>query len=131
MFLLYFSSKLQNGGPALATALAGYFNFFMLFAVFRLRHGRMGTMEILVSLFKIAVCSGLMGGLCWVMLRFSGFFSYPHFWQQLAVFTGMIVAATLVYLGLSWLLRCPEIEEVYGIAIRREGAQAGPPTMMG
>jgi hypothetical protein len=37
----------------------------------------------------------------------------------------MIGGATLAYLGLAWVFRCPEIHEVYGIAFRREGAEPG------
>jgi putative peptidoglycan lipid II flippase len=61
LFLEYFFKRFQNGGPALATSLAGYFNFLMLFVTFRLRFGRLGTFDILGSMAKILVCSGLMG----------------------------------------------------------------------
>jgi hypothetical protein len=44
---------------------------------------------------------------------------------QLTVFTGMILGATLLYVGLTWIFRCPEIEEVYGVAMRRPGAAEG------
>ncbi len=128
LFLVSFFQTFRNGGPAFATSLAGYFNFLMLFVIFRLRFGRLGTLEILGSMAKIAVCSGIMGVLCWVMLRLSRFSSYERFLPQLGVFTALIAGATAVYLGLAWVFRCPEIEEVYGIAVRRE---AGPPAMMG
>ncbi len=127
IFLVYFLKKLQNGAPALATALAGYVNFMTLFAILRLRFGRLDTFDILGSMAKILACSGLMGALCWVGLRFLRFSSYTHFLPQLGIFTALIIGATVVYLALAWLLRCPEIEEVYGIALRRE---AGPPVMM-
>jgi hypothetical protein len=38
---------------------------------------------------------------------------------QLSVFAGLIVGATILYLALAWLFRCREVEEVYGIALRR------------
>ena len=127
LFLVTFFQTFRNGGPAFATSLAAYFNFLMLFVIFRLRFGRLGTFEILGSLAKIAVCSGIMGVLSWVMLGLSHFSSYERFLPQLGVFTALIVGATAVYLGLAWVFRCPEIEEVYGIALRRE---PGPPPMM-
>ena len=129
LFLAYFFKTFQNGGPALATSLAGYFNFFMLFVIFRLRFGRLGTFEILGSMARIAVCSGLMGTACWVMLKFSRFSGYPSFVAQLCIFIALILVATLIYLGLAWLFRCHEIEEVYGIALRRERGEAGPQTL--
>jgi peptidoglycan biosynthesis protein MviN/MurJ (putative lipid II flippase) len=79
---------------------------------------------------KIAVCSAIMGVICWVLLRFSRFSSYHHFLPQLGVFTALILVATAVYLVLAWAFRCPEIEEVYGIAMRRERLETGPPAMM-
>jgi len=45
------------------------------------------------------------------------------FFTQLMVFIGLIGGATLLYIGLTWIFRCPEIEEVYGIAMRRETAE--------
>jgi hypothetical protein len=41
------------------------------------------------------------------------------------VFIAMISAATLIYIGLTCIFKCPEIEEVYGIAMRRPGATEG------
>jgi hypothetical protein len=38
------------------------------------------------------------------------------------VFIAMITGATLLYIGLTYVFKCPEIEEVYGIAMRRPGA---------
>jgi len=43
----------------------------------------------------------------------------------LLVFIGVLSGATVLYIGLTWLFRCPEIEEVYGIATRRPGAAEG------
>lgn len=131
IFLFYFFAKFKNGGPALASALAGYFNVLVLFVVFRLRFGRLGTWEILASVGKIAVCSGLMGAMCWSALRYSQFDSIEHLLTRLSVFVALIGGATLSYLGLAWLMRCDEISEVYGIAFHRDRAQAGKMGLMG
>jgi putative peptidoglycan lipid II flippase len=131
IFLFYFFSKLKNGGPALASALAGYFNVFTLFVIFRLRFGRLGTWSIASSLAKIAVCAGAMGAVCWTALRYSQFDSITPFLMRLVVFVALIGAATLTYLGLAWALRCTEISEVYGIAFRSAGAEAGKPGVTG
>jgi putative peptidoglycan lipid II flippase len=124
IFLFYFFPKLRNGGPALASALAAYFNVLVLFVVFRLRFGRLGTREILASMGKIAVCSAAMGAVCWTALRYSRFDTIDHFATRLVVFVAMIAGATLTYLGLAWVLRCDEIHEVYGIAFRRDPAES-------
>lgn len=122
VFLKSFFQTFYNGGPALATSLAAYFNFFSLFIIFRRRFGRLGTLEILASMVKVTLCSAAMGGLCWAMLRYSGFADYESLWLRIVVFTLMIVLATVFFVGLAWVIRCAEVEEVYGIATRREVA---------
>ncbi len=129
LFLVTFFKTFQNGGPALATALAAYFNFLALFLIFRWRFGHLGTMEILGSFFKVCACSGIMGGSTWLFLRYSHFAEQPRFLLQLLTFIGLITSATVIYLLLAWMFRCPEIEEVYGIALRRDQGPALPPGM--
>jgi putative peptidoglycan lipid II flippase len=125
IFLKSFFQTFQNGGPAFATSIAAYFNFAALFVVFRQRFGRLGTFSILYSMAKIAVSSALMGVLCWAMVRFSGFESYKRFLPQLALFVGMITLATIVYIAITWVFRCPEVEEVWGVARRKESVVPG------
>ncbi len=131
VFLFYFFAKLKNGGPALASALAGYFNVFALFVIFRLRFGSLGTREIAASLAKIAVCAAAMGVVCWGALRYSQFDSIAHFFPRLVVFVALIASATLTYLGLAWVMRCAEISEVYGIAFHTSGGEPGKPGITG
>lgn len=131
VFLFYFFAKLKNGGPALASAMAGYFNVFILFVVFRLRFGRLGTRDIAASLAKIAVCASAMGVVCWGALQYSRFDSIEHFLPRLVVFIALIAGATLTYLGVAWALRCDEISEVYGIAFHSAGAAPAKPGIPG
>lgn len=119
VFIEFFFRRVQNGGPALATALACFFDFFALFIIFRLRYGALGTIEILKSFAKIALCSGFMGVACWFGTHYTGFTIHSRFLIQLLVFAGLIVGSTILYLLLAWMFRCHEIEEVYGIATRR------------
>lgn len=125
VFLFYFFGKLKNGGPALASALAGYFNVFILFVIFRLRFGRLGTRDVAASLIKIAICASIMGIVCWSALQYSEFDSIVDFGPRLLVFIGLIASATLTYLGIAWVLRCTEISEVYGIAFHTSEAAPG------
>jgi putative peptidoglycan lipid II flippase len=131
IFLFYFFPRVQNGGPALASVLASYFNVGILFIIFRLRFGRLGTWEILGSIGKIAVCSAIMGALCWTALWYSQFRLIENFLPRLAVFVALIGGATLLYLGLAWAFKCDEIQEVYGIAFRTEVAGAGKTGLLG
>jgi putative peptidoglycan lipid II flippase len=126
LFLKSFFKTFENGGPALATSIAAYFNFFMLFVVFRQRFGRLGTFAILHSMFKIGVGSAAMGVLCWAMVRFSHFEQQTRFVPRLALFAGILTVATVAYIAFTWLVRCPEVEEVWGVARR-----AGPTPISG
>ena len=126
LFLKSLFGTFQNGGPALATSLAAYFNFLMLYIVFRQRFGRVGTFAILQSLFKVGVASLGMGVMSWGLLRLSHFEQQTRFFPRLALFTGILTFATVSYVGITWLLQCPEVEEVWGIAKR-----AGPRPLTG
>jgi len=119
----YLYARFQNGGPAVATVLATLFDFFTLFFIFRLRYGALGSIEILRSISKITLCSALMGAGCMIANYYARYTIQSAFFTQLMVFIGLIGGATLLYIGLTWVFRCPEIEEVYGIATRREPAE--------
>jgi putative peptidoglycan lipid II flippase len=119
VFLQFFFKRVQNGGPALATAIACFFDFFALFVIFRLRYGALGTLEILRSFSKIFLCSGIMGVACWLGNHYTEFTMHSRFLVQLSIFSALLVGATALYLGLAWIFRCSEIEEIYGIALRR------------
>jgi putative peptidoglycan lipid II flippase len=111
--------RVQNGGPALATGLACYFDFFALFLIFRLRYGKLGIREILASFARIALCSAIMGVACWFGAYYTRFSIHSRFPVQLLVFAGLLGGATVLYLALAWIFRCHEMEEIYGIATRR------------
>ncbi len=126
LFMKTFFQTFLNGGPALATSLAAYFNFLALFWVFRQRFGRLGTLTALVSVLKVCVCSALMGGLCYAMLRFSGFAGMESVLGRVGVFTLILVVATAAYIWMAWLFKCEEVHEVYGIVQRGERQSSEP-----
>ena len=90
-----------------------------LFFIFRMRYGAIGGRQILQSFTKIALCSAIMGLACWLGMHYTEFTRHSRFLVQLMTFLALIVGATALYLGLAWLFRCHEIEEIYGIATRR------------
>ncbi len=123
IFLEVFFKRFQNGGPALATVLATIFDFFTLFFIFRLRYGALGSFAIFRSIAKIFSCSALMGVGCMIANHYANRTIHSAFFIQLLVFIGLIGGATLLYISLTWAFKCPEIEEVYGIATRGEPAE--------
>ena len=120
LFLRWFFPIFRNGGPALATVIAAYFNFFVLFAIFRLRFGKLGTLDILTSLARSSMSAAIMGTLCWMALRVSGFDAYTNFLPRLGLFAALLAGATAIYLVLAWAMRCGELSEIYGIAVHGE-----------
>ncbi len=123
VFLHFLFKRFQNGGPALATVLASLFDFFTLFFIFRLRYGALGSVQLFRSIGKISLCAALMGVACMIGNHYADYTRHSAFFTQLMVFIALIGGATLLYIGLTWVFRCPEIEEVYGIATRRETAE--------
>ncbi len=122
IFLDFFFRRFQNGGPALATAISCYFDFFALFAVFRLRYGALGTMQVFRSFARIGMCSLVMGVFCWFGARYTEFTIHSQFYVQLLIFGALISGATVIYLAMAWIFKLHEIEEVYGIALRNRPA---------
>jgi putative peptidoglycan lipid II flippase len=119
VFLRYLFDYVQNGGPALATAIACYMDFFALIVIFRLRFGPIGGKQIFNSFAKIALCSAIMGVAAWFGMHYTEFTMHSRFIVQLLTFLALLGGATLLYLGAAWLFRCHELEEIYGIATRR------------
>src|SRR5207253_5936334 len=93
LFLQFFFKRFQNGGPALATALATFFDFFALLIIFRLRYGSMGMTEAMRSFAKISLCSAIMAAACWVGTRYTAFTVHSRFLVQLVVFAGLLTGA--------------------------------------
>src|SRR5258706_1222066 len=90
VFLEFFFKRVQNGGPALATALACYFYVFALFFSFGVSFGPMGIREILKSFSKIFLCSAIMGAACWFGLRYTEATVHSVQGVEVCVFFGLI-----------------------------------------
>jgi len=60
LFINLFITKLQHGSIPLASSLSSYINFLLLFIILKIRRGRLGTTDILASLFKILLASLMM-----------------------------------------------------------------------
>ena len=128
MFLLLLYRYLSNGGPALASSLAAYFNFALLFFVFRGRFGKLDVPGFLASFAKIAVSTLVMAGVSYECLRLSNFESFGHFVSQAGLLVLLIVVPVGVYFAAAWVLRCEELGEFLLLLRRRE---RGEPAVAG
>ncbi|HTX14338.1 MAG TPA: murein biosynthesis integral membrane protein MurJ [Candidatus Baltobacteraceae bacterium] len=124
IFLLFFYRSLSNGGPALASSLTAYFNFAALFLLFRKRYGPLGASGVVASLIKIAMCAVVMAAISYFGLRIAGVSSAGHWLTQAALLMAVILASTLAYFGLAWLLRCEELREFWQLLRRTEAGTA-------
>ncbi len=121
LFLLFFLRYLSNGSPALASSLAAYFNFVLLFAIFRKRHGRLGARGLAASLSKMAACAVAMAAVCYGALKMSHFAGVNDFLRQAALLAGIIAVSSGIYFALAWLLRCEELNEFFLLLRRADG----------
>ena len=120
VLLFAFSRYLWNASPALASSLAAYFNFALLFYIFRGRYGAMGARGIISSVSKMAICAAVMAGACLAALRYSDFANMGHVLSRAGLLAAMILGSIAVYFGLAWILRCEELPELFLMLRRAE-----------
>jgi putative peptidoglycan lipid II flippase len=119
---------LLNGGPALATSLAGVLNSVILFKIFTDRHGDIGWTHLSAALGRILTASAGMGAIVWATLHIASFSTRHALWWRAMLLAFVLALATGVYFGLAWLLHCEELSDIYGIARRRKAEV--PPVAM-
>lgn len=110
-FLYFLFRYLANGTPALASSLTAYFNFVLLFMIFRKRYGRLGARSIAASLGKMAWPAAAMGSVCFGFSRYSNFESIPALGTRACLLAAIILISVGTYFGLARLLRCEELPE--------------------
>ncbi|MBZ5501587.1 MAG: murein biosynthesis integral membrane protein MurJ [Acidobacteriia bacterium] len=120
LFLLFFFRVLSNGGPALASSLAAYFNFGLLFFLFRRRYGCLGGRAWIGPLGKMLVCAAAMAAVAFAGLRLWPFAAAGHLLPQAGLLAAMILAAVAVYFGLARLLHCEALSELFLLLRRAE-----------
>jgi putative peptidoglycan lipid II flippase len=123
-FLLFAFRYLSNGSPALASSLAAYFDFALLFFFFRKRYGSLGFRGVAASLGKMGLCAVAMAAITYASLHAANFEGARHVLAQAAMLAGTIAASVAVYLGLAWLLRCEELFEFLLLVRRADPAAA-------
>jgi len=110
---------LAHGGLALATSLASMLNFGLLIWALRKRLGPLGLQSVVRSVALSVICAVIMGLVVWYL----GSVVIPDVSVGLkGLFFGLfgcILAGILVYTGLSYLFKSPELGAVLEIAGKR------------
>lgn len=123
VFLLFLFRSLSNGSPALASSLAAYANFILLFLVFRRRYGQLGARGLIGSLAKMAACAAAMAAAIGGAMHFAHFEDVQHLIARIGLLAAVVLISTGVYFGLAWLLRCEELSE-FLLLLRRAEPEA-------
>jgi len=126
LFLLFLFRYLKNGTPALASSISAYFNFAMLFLIFRKRYGRLGATGIGLSLGKMLACATVMAAVCFAALRAVSFGAIPHVIAQAGALAALIAVSVGAYFFVARLLRCEELPEFLLLLRRGEPAVVAP-----
>jgi putative peptidoglycan lipid II flippase len=106
-----FIRPLRNGGPALATSLAAYFNSISLLIIFYRRHGSFSVRGIIHSIWKFIGGSLALGVVTYTLIHWPGFYA-GHTSQKVIALGTTIAAATLTYFAVASLLNSRELAEL-------------------
>jgi putative peptidoglycan lipid II flippase len=106
---------MRHGGLALATSLASGVNLLLLILALKKRLGRIGGRDILRSAGKSATAAVLMGIIIVVATQRIWQPGTWGIWGLLASVFGAVSGGAVLYLGLAYLFRCPEVVTVMDI----------------
>jgi putative peptidoglycan lipid II flippase len=110
LFSVVLMGPLKHGGLALALSLTSVLHFLLLLMYLRRKIGRLGMRAALPSLAKIVFASLIMGGVCYCICSQVNWLTPGDFYKKIVWLAGAIGSGALVFFGLCFLLRCPELE---------------------
>jgi len=119
-FNFAFIRPLRNGGPALATSLAAFVNALSLFLIFHKRYGAFGVREIARSLVKFIGGSVALGAVCYIVIRWPGFYAGSTL-QKAAALAVTIAAGAATYFAVASVWGSRELAELR--QVRRETSE--------
>jgi putative peptidoglycan lipid II flippase len=108
-FSLLLMGPLQHGGLALAVSLSSAVNLALLLVLLRKKIGALGLKAALRSGGKVLLASLGMAAFCLVFLVRTGWLTGETGGTLVFHLGAVIGGSALVFLALSWLLRCPEV----------------------
>ncbi len=98
-----FIRPLENGGPALATSAAAFFNSFSLLAIFYRRYGSFGVWDILRSALKAGIASLALGFVVYVLIHWPGFYTGRMTHKAIALAAAILAGTATYFAGASFL----------------------------
>jgi putative peptidoglycan lipid II flippase len=116
-FSFLLMNPLRAGGIALALSIASVCNFVVLFYMLERKIGRIEKKRILMSAFKSAFCSAVMGLLVWF---FIGYFDFSRliFVQRLGVLAAAVILGIGAYILLNLLFGGSDLKSLRKIFSR-------------
>jgi len=111
---------LKHSGLALANALSSMLNFMMLMLLLRKKLQRVEGRRILRSFLKSAFASAVMGVLAWAVLRQPMWTMHGDTGLKAALMLGVIAGSALLYVILSRILGCEELDFIVSRFMNKE-----------
>jgi putative peptidoglycan lipid II flippase len=112
---------LQHVGIALALSAANAAQLGALLLLLRRRAGLLGMRSVLGSVARTALGCAAMGAAAWGTAKLGRWELGGNDPRNLLVFVAALLAAAIVYLGLAYLVRAPELDDVLGALRKRLG----------
>lgn len=109
---------MKHNGLALALSLASALNLGLLTIALRKRLGALGWRRIAISIGKSGVCAALMGCVVWVIAQRVIPPVQDHWFRALAGLFVCLFAGIVVFMGLAYIVKAPELKAVMQMASR-------------
>lgn len=119
LFSVLLMHPLAHGGLALALTLASSGNLLLLLILLRRKIGLLGMWSVARSLVKVVLASLGMGVFCFLAGLQIDWLMPGNLAARILSLGGVIGGGVAVYLGLAFLLRCPELESLKDLFRRK------------
>jgi putative peptidoglycan lipid II flippase len=109
----------QHVGIAVAFSAAATAQLGALLYLLRRRVGPLGLRTVSVSAARMVAAAAVMGVICFVGARQGDWARGGNDPRNIAVLAATVGGGALVYLGAAWILKCPELAELFAAVRRR------------
>ncbi len=122
VFNLLLMLPMREAGLALATSIAGIFNFLTLLYLYQRKISDFPLGEIFASSIRILIASLVTGGFAWLLyVGIYGWVHAPETVRLLAGVLGSVSISSIIYFFLCFFLRVPELRDALDWLRKRNG----------